>query len=420
MFTQEYLHSFRMPLFFIVSGFFCHMMLLKYGPRRYYARRGFRIGVPLLIGMFTFVPLYVLARESFQPRPNFPDSPRREFAGLMAGPPGAGPMRPDDDKAAAAPPGIPPSFPSPDDDDAEPDPEPRSPRMRDAADGKTSSTEKDRSNADPGPLPGRNPGAPPFDTPAFGPPGGPRFGGGAGPFGSPGRVSSWLFGSSVSYFTMNHLWFLWYLLVFASITPLIAWIGQTVPKLARDRMKTWEARALGWPTVPLILGLVSVPALLATGSFFGWSLGMASGIGRAFPDFLWTFEPDMPFYWLYFAAGWWLYRQRESLDRLGRGWWLNLSAGLAFYLAAGGLSQRYQSQLDLPHYALIRVTGYSLYAVGSACSAWGFLGFFERHANRPSIVGRIWRKPPFGSTCYIRLCYFRSWRGWRPSISRGS
>ena len=88
MFTQEYLHSFRMPLFFIVSGFFCHMMLLKYGPRRYYARRGFRIGVPLLIGMFTFVPLYVLARESFQPRPNFPDSPRREFAGLMAGPPG--------------------------------------------------------------------------------------------------------------------------------------------------------------------------------------------------------------------------------------------------------------------------------------------------------------------------------------------
>ena len=194
---------------------------------------------------------------------------------------------------------------------------------------------------------------------------------------------------------MNHLWFLWYLLVFASITPLIAWIGQTVPKLAQDRMKTWEARALGWPTVPLILGLVSVPALLATGSFFGWSLGMASGIGRAFPDFLWTFEPDMPFYWLYFAAGWWLYRQRESLDRLGRGWWLNLSAGLAFYLAAGGLSQRYQSQLDLPHYALIRVTGYSLYAVGSACSAWGFLGFFERHANRPSIVGRYLAETAF-------------------------
>ena len=35
---QEWLHSFRMPLFFMVSGFFCRMMLQKYGTRRYTLR----------------------------------------------------------------------------------------------------------------------------------------------------------------------------------------------------------------------------------------------------------------------------------------------------------------------------------------------------------------------------------------------
>ncbi len=83
--TQEYLHSFRMPLFFIVSGFFCHMMLLKYGTRSYYARRWFRIGVPLLIGLFTFVPLYVVSREIFQQRPNFPRRPASRFSGTYGG-----------------------------------------------------------------------------------------------------------------------------------------------------------------------------------------------------------------------------------------------------------------------------------------------------------------------------------------------
>jgi surface polysaccharide O-acyltransferase-like enzyme len=395
--TQEYLHSFRMPLFFIVSGFFCHMMLLKYGTRSYYARRWFRIGVPLLIGLFTFVPLYVVSRNTFQQRPNFPGGLRRDFPGRLAGPTGAMPTRPDDDKSAAAPPGMPPGFPSPDDDD-EPDPGLRRPRSGDAAVEKTSSADNDRSRAEP--PPGRPPGAPPFGAPSGGPefglPGGPPPGGGGfGPFGSPGRVSSWLFGSNVRYFTMNHLWFLWYLLVFASMTPLIARIGLAIPKPARDRLKTWEGRALGRPIVPLVLGLVSVPALLATNTFFGWSLGLASGIGRGFPDFLWTFEPDMPFYWLYFVAGWWLYRQRDRFDRFGRGWWLNLSAGLALYLAAGWLSQRYQSQFDLPHYAIVRLLGYGLYAFGSACSAWGFLGFFERYANRPSAVGRYLAETAF-------------------------
>src|SRR5262249_12003458 len=62
---QEWLHSFRMPLFFLVSGFFCRMMLQKYGVKRYLERRWWRIGVPLFVGLFTFVPLYLISFQYF-------------------------------------------------------------------------------------------------------------------------------------------------------------------------------------------------------------------------------------------------------------------------------------------------------------------------------------------------------------------
>ena len=43
---DEWLHSFRMPLFFLISGFFANMMLGKYGLQRYLTRRWWRIGHP--------------------------------------------------------------------------------------------------------------------------------------------------------------------------------------------------------------------------------------------------------------------------------------------------------------------------------------------------------------------------------------
>ncbi|PYM54902.1 MAG: hypothetical protein DMD79_23845 [Candidatus Rokuibacteriota bacterium] len=35
----DWIHSFRMPLFFLISGFFCHMMFVKHGAATYLARR---------------------------------------------------------------------------------------------------------------------------------------------------------------------------------------------------------------------------------------------------------------------------------------------------------------------------------------------------------------------------------------------
>ncbi len=49
-------HGFRMPLFFLISGFFTAMMWRKRGLKSLLANRFKRIFLPLAIGMFTFVP----------------------------------------------------------------------------------------------------------------------------------------------------------------------------------------------------------------------------------------------------------------------------------------------------------------------------------------------------------------------------
>ena len=46
---------------------------------------------------------------------------------------------------------------------------------------------------------------------------------------------------------------------------------------------------------------------------FGWSLGLATGIFRGVPEFLYHAEPDMPFYLAYFLTGWWLYSLHGGL-----------------------------------------------------------------------------------------------------------
>jgi glucans biosynthesis protein C len=44
----QFLFAFRMPAFFLVSGFFCHMTLTRYGAQRFLNVRLRRIGIPLI------------------------------------------------------------------------------------------------------------------------------------------------------------------------------------------------------------------------------------------------------------------------------------------------------------------------------------------------------------------------------------
>ena len=425
MMTQDWLHSFRMPLFFLISGFFCRMMFQKYGTRSYLYRRWTRIGLPLLIGIFTFVPLYQFASESFR------GGPRPGMGGPMGpgGPPGPmGRAGFNVDDLPAPPPGFVPPPLQPFDVNH---------------DGTIDDAEWKVAKKELPPPPGF--GGPGFGGLGFGPPrnGGPderpaatntdapRFpgfgpAGSAGPpgmFSPPGEVSTRLFGMSVKYFTLSHLWFLWYLLIFATAAPLVAIIsgfitgqrgndrddvirpadGDTTNHrtegassapvdVLRPRSDTavdqFAASIIRWQLMPLLIGMLSLPALLMTRSPFGWSLGMAAGIGRGFPDFLWHLEFDMPFYFIFFLSGWWLHRMRATLPAVASGWWINFAIGLAAFLAASTLSRQYAMQTQLPNYSQLRLVGYTLYAVGSAYTAWAFLGAFQRFANRPSVFGR--------------------------------
>ena len=67
------IHGFRMPLFFMLSGFFTAMLWGKRGPRALAVHRLKRIVVPLVVGMFTVVPIVALF---------YPDSPSG-FGGWM-------------------------------------------------------------------------------------------------------------------------------------------------------------------------------------------------------------------------------------------------------------------------------------------------------------------------------------------------
>ena len=86
----DWLHSFRMPLFFLIAGFFARMTLAKYGTAGFLRRRFWRIGLPLLIGMFTFGPIYILTRDLVARPPSFgPGGPGP--MGAMLGPGGPPP-----------------------------------------------------------------------------------------------------------------------------------------------------------------------------------------------------------------------------------------------------------------------------------------------------------------------------------------
>ena len=53
------IHGFRMPVFFLLSGFFTAMLWQRRGAGSLIAHRLKRVGLPLLIGAFTIIPIHV-------------------------------------------------------------------------------------------------------------------------------------------------------------------------------------------------------------------------------------------------------------------------------------------------------------------------------------------------------------------------
>lgn len=375
-----WLHSFRMPLFFLISGFFANMMLQKYGWKKYFARRWWRIGAPLVIAFFA-LGAFRIAVAHFRPvgagpfgAPGFggPQAPGPGFGqpprGNTSDPPPAGGAPPEG--GPATPPGGPPRFGGP-------------PQFG-------------------GPPAGNSPFRPPF--------GGPPGGWGNPPFGPPGGINPanttppltfvmpklpprvWnekLFGPYGRHFQLEHLWFLWYLLIFVTIgPPVIAAISRPAKKLGDRFGDAFGSGLLRWNVFAVLLGLVTLPVLLHARGTMGWSLANPHGFLGAFPDFLIQYYPDEPYYFLYFLTGWWLYRGRGGLSHFADWWLWNLTLGVAGFAISQQLSGRFSQQTDLPHFEWYRLGGFALYGVGAAFSACGLIGLFQKFFDRPTPVGR--------------------------------
>lgn len=60
-FLMSYLHAFRMPVFFVLAGFFAAMLLEKRGASGLLANRFQRIGLPFVVGLLILFPLTTFA-----------------------------------------------------------------------------------------------------------------------------------------------------------------------------------------------------------------------------------------------------------------------------------------------------------------------------------------------------------------------
>ena len=52
-----FIHSFRMPLFFLIAGYFCRFLYYKIGEHKFILHRWKRVGIPFFTGLILIVPL---------------------------------------------------------------------------------------------------------------------------------------------------------------------------------------------------------------------------------------------------------------------------------------------------------------------------------------------------------------------------
>ncbi len=383
---DDWLHSFRMPLFFLISGFFANMMLRKYGVKQFLFRRWWRIGAPFLVSLF--------ALAGFRMAVGYPQPVNVPPFGIpMFGPP------PDTGASFGSPAGINRGLNTP---------VPFGPYGGTgspfAGAGVTAGTplagpfgglpDAKELTTPLGPRPGIGPSG--FAPPGFGPPSNttaglpvtrppvfqmPTF---------PSRVwSELLFGQRSRHFGLEHLWFLWYLLVFVTIGPLVVLLlSRLFSLLGTERLDWLGGMLIRFNAFGFVFGLASLPFLLQARNVMGWSLANPHGFMGGFPDFFVQYYPDQPFYFYYFLVGWWLFRLSSSLTSLSKNWLWNLTLGVTAFSASRYLANWYSFRPDTVGIEWIRLGAFSLYAIGSACSTCGFIGFFIRFLNRPTRIGR--------------------------------
>lgn len=421
---MNWIHSFRMPLFFLISGFFSHLMFTKYGLWRYLFRRWWRIGIPFLMVLATLAGINSLLGNSGgfpggggPPGQRGPGGPPGGFGGRpgLGGPGGPGGFPSEaGGEMPPPPPGFVPPFLQKFDLDkdgslsAEEWKTAQAALKEQFANGPGPQMEGNDGGED-GPSIGFSPGATNGgtnrlgggDPRGFGPPrgafpgggfprgDGPGRSGGFGPFGQSSPLADALFGKYAGNFRLQHLWFLWYLMVFATVAPFIALgLGKLVGGKIGHRLHHLSSQLFLYGVAPLILAAVSMLGMELSGTSPGQPPGGMATIFGTFPDVLFRYDRDWPYFFTYFLTGWWLYRNRIHLKDIARYWIIALPVGIGAHVVcttfAGGNPFQPGPSLSVG----MRYWRYFIFGVSVAATSFGFLGFFQRFLNRPTRVTR--------------------------------
>jgi peptidoglycan/LPS O-acetylase OafA/YrhL len=186
---------------------------------------------------------------------------------------------------------------------------------------------------------------------------------------SPARMTLLFFtsGEFMNHMIPGHMWFLWYLLLCFAVMLPVAWVADRL----RDRSagRRWDAaarRLLASRVRWLVLAAITYPIVLL----------MATPLG---PDTPLGWRPLwhlFGYYFVFFAAGWTLYRHRDLLRQFAGGWLpALLVANLLLLPAVLGMLA------NLPNPVQAGALGYAMNAV-LALYTWlmvgGLLGLFLR------------------------------------------
>jgi len=411
--VMDWIHSFRMPLFFLISGFFCHLMVGRYGTKAYVLKRWWRLGIPFVLTLFVLAGIKtVFPQQGFGgPGPRPPGGEGRPGGPGGPGEGGPGPGGFPGGEMPAPPPGFVPPFLAEFDknndgtlDEAEWKEARADMERRFAGNGPgtNSPAGRDGTPGFPGFGPdGGGPGEPPGPGAGprrFGPPRGPGGPGGPGGFGfgQSNPMAEKLFGGAADRFRLSHLWFLWDTIVFATAAPLFAAVlGWLAARIGSGLVESIGQRLLRWGLVPLVLAAVSLGGQFLSGTSPGQPpSGMATIFG-VFPDVLFHYDPDWPYFFTYFLAGWWMYRMRSGLDSVARLWLPTLAIGFAAYVASRSLPNNGPFGPPPTTGVGVRAGGYLLFGVAVAGTGFGLLGLFQRFLNRPTPVSRYLAETAF-------------------------
>ena len=308
---MDWLHSFRMPAFFLISGFFSHMMLVKYGFGRYLLRRYWRIAVPLVIVLFVLGGI-----RAWRGSAGFPGTGPGPWGNVAGGGPGSFQFGP--------------------------------------RPGGTTN----------GWSPGQRQAGAGFDFSGF--------------MGQSSPIAQKLFGGFSRNLGLQHLWFLCYLLVFATVAPVVT---QAIGLLARGPRGDALNRAADWMLrcglAPLALALTSIIGLVLSGTSAGHPPGGMRTIMGSFPDVFFRYDPDWPYFFIYFLGGWWMYHLREGLPAVGRLWFPVFLIGFGAYVASAALTRPdvFAFMPAPQRISEATLARYALFSVAVAFTVFGSLAF---------------------------------------------